>query len=149
MSKLLGFLFLALVLMVALVPAGHATSATITTQPVRSFAFLRSEQFQGTSWLTELAVKPVVITPIVTATTIHQCRYWDLYEKPFTIYSHGSAPAHLLTFKSGRYAGCTLFLSGATPEARLAGCQATCSVSGCSVNDCAQATLLDGYWSAK
>ncbi|MEK7139311.1 MAG: hypothetical protein AAB817_01280 [Patescibacteria group bacterium] len=127
----------------------QAFGGEITNQPVRSLSFWRSEQFHGNSWLTDLASKPIVVAPVVTATTIQQCRYWDLYEKQFTIYSHGSGPAHLLTFHSGRYVGCTLFLTGVTPETRLASCQATCSTIGCSAIDCQQTTSLDGYWSAQ
>lgn len=125
----------------------QAFEGELTNQPVRSSNFWRSNYYHDDSWVVETATQPEPVVPVVTATTINQCRQWDLYELPYTVYSHGSSPIHLMTLTSGWAQGCILFLTEETAEARAAACQTTCATSGgCSATDCELATTQDAFW---
>ena len=138
---------LSLLLALTLVPSPSlAADDTAFSVPVRSYGYWRNQHYSADSYFDRFIQKVTGTQPEVTTYQFAQCRRWDMYESKFSLYSAGSQAVHTFTFTAGPLNGCTMFRSETTAADRLATCQAFCALGSCVPNDCATATVFDGFW---
>lgn len=138
---------LSLLLALTLVPATSlAADDTVFEVPVRSYGYWRNQHYSADSYFDRFIHKITGDQPEVTTYQFAQCRRWDTYESKFALYSAGTKDVHAITFTAGPLQGCTMFRSESVAAERLAACQAFCALGSCAANDCATATVFDGFW---